>query len=168
MPMNSLSAGVWGSFSTPCSRALGGKSGMTRAAPLVCFTFGHTAPPAAPRSAERPHLQTLLLLILLTAWCSWVASRPPNDSRPVLAIAQEPTCQHLVDQQPTVQRPNLQSCEKSLARARERRSGSVQSEGASDARALRFFAYARGTSAAQKARADVPVTRQITTLELPQ
>src|SRR5690606_25641898 len=37
--MNSLSLGVWGSFSTPRSRALGGKSGMTRAAPLVCFAF---------------------------------------------------------------------------------------------------------------------------------
>ena len=29
------SAGVWGSFSAPRSRALGGKSGMTRAEPLV-------------------------------------------------------------------------------------------------------------------------------------
>ncbi|OKS24438.1 hypothetical protein BH605_02580 [Pseudomonas aeruginosa] len=27
--------GVWGSFSAPRSRALGGKSGMTRAEPLV-------------------------------------------------------------------------------------------------------------------------------------
>ncbi|MEE4318161.1 hypothetical protein V2J61_00045, partial [Pseudomonas aeruginosa] len=32
---NSLRWGVWGSFSAPRSRALGGKSGMTRAEPLV-------------------------------------------------------------------------------------------------------------------------------------
>ncbi len=35
-PLDSLSRGVWGSSSAPRSRALGGKSGMTRAEPLVC------------------------------------------------------------------------------------------------------------------------------------
>ena len=34
-PPNSLRWGVWGSSSAPRSRALGGKSGMTRAEPLV-------------------------------------------------------------------------------------------------------------------------------------
>ncbi len=38
-PPNSLSRGVWGSSSAPRSRALGGKSGMTRAEPLV-FRYG--------------------------------------------------------------------------------------------------------------------------------
>ena len=38
-PPNSLRWGVWGSSSAPRSRALGGKSGMTRAEPLV-FRYG--------------------------------------------------------------------------------------------------------------------------------
>ena len=89
--MNSLSLGVWGSFSTPRSRALGGKSGMTRAAPLVCFAFARLPHAFAALLAERPRL-LLLLLIGLIPWSAWVAALPPNGQPALLAPPYERAC----------------------------------------------------------------------------
>lgn len=97
--MNSLTTGVWGSFTTPYSRALGGKSGMTRAAPLVCFVLyrqRHPQPTIAltlersrlPQRQLRapdfrpPLLALILLLILLSPWSGQVASGVP-EGKPV-------------------------------------------------------------------------------------
>lgn len=80
--MNSLSLGVWGSFSTPRSRALGGKSGMTRAAPLV-FVL--------PRRADLrvPHLSFgLACLALCIAW----ATTPPPNRPHLLTFTQDQPC----------------------------------------------------------------------------
>jgi len=80
--MNSLSLGVWGSFSTPRSRALGGKSGMTRAAPLV-FVL--------PRRADLrvPHFSfALACLALCIAW----ATTPPPDRPHLPALTQDQPC----------------------------------------------------------------------------
>src|SRR3989338_8753070 len=92
--MNSLSTGAWGSFSAPCSRALGGKSGMTRAAPFVCFVLCHQRCPhqASPLNHEhslmhrpprapdfRPSLLALVLLLILAApWSTRVATVQPG------------------------------------------------------------------------------------------
>lgn len=89
--MNSLSLGVWGSFSTPRSRALGGKSGMTRAAPLVCFAFARLPHAFPALLTERPSL-LLLLLIGLIPWSAWVAALPPDAQSPLLAPPYERTC----------------------------------------------------------------------------
>lgn len=81
--MNSLSLGVWGSFSTPRSRALGGKSGMTRAAPLVLFVLARRAYPCLP------HL--LLGLASLVLCIAWATTPPPN--RPhLLTFTQDQPC----------------------------------------------------------------------------
>ncbi|WP_407295405.1 hypothetical protein [Stutzerimonas zhaodongensis] len=79
--MKSLSLGVWGSFSTPRSRALGGKSGMTRAAPLVLFVLARRA------DLKLPHLLALASLALYLAW----VSMPPPD-RSLMTFIQEQTC----------------------------------------------------------------------------
>ncbi len=79
--MKSLSLGVWGSFSTPRSLALGGKSGMTRAAPLVFFVLARRA------DLKLPHLLALASLALYLAW----ASMPPPDG-PLMTFIQEQTC----------------------------------------------------------------------------
>lgn len=68
--MSSLSRGVWGSFSTPRSRALGGKSGMTRAAPLVLFVFARRA------YLCLPHLFLGLASLVL---CIALDGTPPPD-----------------------------------------------------------------------------------------
>ncbi|WP_176600636.1 hypothetical protein [Pseudomonas sp. OTU750018] len=143
--MNSLSTGVWGSFITPCSRALGGKSGMTRAAPLVCF-----AQPAPLHFADCLHM---LFLVLLSAFL-WFANLPP-DGRPQLFPI---TLEHACPEQPTnlVTNPitlieqelcatavvrshaearGARARDSGEARTRERGSGSVQNDGASEARA---------------------------------
>src|SRR3990167_4071692 len=92
--MNSLSTGAWGSFSAPSPRALGGKSGMTRAAPLVCFALYRQRPPqqTSALAPERPRLQQrppcapdfrptllglILFLILLAPWGGRVVPPPP-------------------------------------------------------------------------------------------
>jgi len=79
--MNSLSLGVWGSFSTPRSRALGGKSGMTRAAPLVLFVLTRRA------NLRLPHLLALASLALYLAW----VSTPPPD-RLLMTFIQDQAC----------------------------------------------------------------------------
>jgi len=79
--MKSLSLGVWGSFSTPRSRALGGKSGMTRAAPLVLFVLARRA------DLKLPHLLALAGLALCIAWLS----TPPPD-RPLMTFIQDQAC----------------------------------------------------------------------------
>lgn len=80
--MNSLSLGVWGSFSTPRSRALGGKSGMTRAAPLV-FVL--------PRRAYLclPHLLLGLASLVL---CVALAGTPPPDRPYLPPFTQDQPC----------------------------------------------------------------------------
>ena len=80
--MNSLSLGVWGSFTTPRSRALGGKSGMTRAAPLV---FG------LPRRADLclPHILFELACLVV---CIALASMPPPDRPYLPPFVQEQPC----------------------------------------------------------------------------
>jgi len=65
--MNSLCRGVWGSFTTPRSRALGGKSGMTRAAPLVFSPLDLAAMP-----------RLFLLLACLTLWRGCAQGLPPD------------------------------------------------------------------------------------------
>ena len=79
--MNSLSLGVWGSFSTPRSRALGGKSGMTRAAPLVLFVLSRRAD---------IRLSHLLALASLALYFALVSTPPPV--RPLMAFIQDQTC----------------------------------------------------------------------------
>lgn len=141
----SLTTGVWGSFTTPRSRALGGKSGMTRAKPLVLIQ---------PRPQHFADCLHLVFLALLSAFL-WYASLPPFDRPQVPAYAQEQAC--LIDRQDRVEYPEhwieVKTCEAAsartygearaarardsgVARASERRSGSVQNEGASEARAF--------------------------------
>ena len=81
--MNSLSLGVWGSFSTPHSRALGGKSGMTRAAPLVLFAL-----------ARRAHhfLPHLLLGLASLVLCIALAGTPPPNRPHLPALTQDQPC----------------------------------------------------------------------------
>src|SRR3990167_7084431 len=106
--MTSLTTGVWGSFTTPCSRALGGKSWMTRAAPLVCFALyrqprQHQASllspersrlPKPPRAPDfRPALLALVLLLILAApWSTRVASVPPVNQEIGLWTWEESGC----------------------------------------------------------------------------
>ena len=78
--MNSLCRGVWGSSITPRSRALGGKSGMTRAAPLVFFPLS---------LAEISRL--LLLLAILALWRGCTYGLPPGPP-PLLFLAREHSC----------------------------------------------------------------------------
>ena len=108
--MKSLSAGVWGSFITPCSRALGGKSGMTRAAPLVCFALYRQRHPqqTSALGSERsrlPHrpmrapdfrpplLALILLLILLAPWSGRVAPVMPEGKQVGLWADAENGCE---------------------------------------------------------------------------
>gem|GEM_PF-448566 len=79
--MNSLSLGVWGSFSTPRSRALGGKSGMTRAAPLVLFLSRRA-------DLKLPHLLALASLAFFIAW----TTTPPPDHPDLMTFIQEQPC----------------------------------------------------------------------------
>ena len=81
--MNSLSRGVWGSFSTPRSRALGGKSGMTRAAPLVLFVLARRAYPCLPH---------LLLGLASLVLCIALAGTPPPDRPYLPPFTQEQPC----------------------------------------------------------------------------
>lgn len=79
--MKSLSLGVRGSFSTPRSRALGGKSGMTRAAPLVLFL------------SRRAYLSFPLLLgLACLALCIALATTPPPDRPHLMTFIQEQPC----------------------------------------------------------------------------
>lgn len=80
--MNSLSLGVWGSFTAPRSRALGGKSGMTRAAPLVLFILA--------RRADLPF--PLLLGLACLALGSALATTPPPNHPDLMTFIQEHTC----------------------------------------------------------------------------
>ncbi len=80
--MNSLTTGEWGSFTAPRSRALGGKSGMTRAKPLVLIQ------PRPLHFADRLHL---VFLALLSAFL-WYASLPPFDRPQVPSYLQEQNC----------------------------------------------------------------------------
>ncbi|QMV64968.1 hypothetical protein VUJ49_07900 [Pseudomonas berkeleyensis] len=142
----SLTTGEWGSFTAPRSRALGGKSGMTRAKPLVLI---QTRP---LHFADCLHL---VFLALLSAFL-WYASLPPFDRPQVPAYVQEQPC--LIDRQDRIEYPEhwmeRKACEAAsarthaeargarardggVARMSERRSGSVQNEGASEARASR-------------------------------
>ena len=78
----SLTTGVWGSFTTPRSRALGGKSGMTRAKPLVLIQ---------PRPLHFADCLPLVFLALLSAFL-WHASLPPSDRPQVPSYIQEQHC----------------------------------------------------------------------------
>lgn len=123
--MNSLSLGVWGSFSTPRSRALGGKSGMTRAAPLVCFAFARLPHAFAALLAERPRL-LLLLLIGLMPWSAWVAALPPNGQPAQLAPPYERACpsdpfDHISDPMNWIEKPWCALAEHSHTRGGTRR-----------------------------------------------
>ena len=81
--MTSLSLGVWGSFSTPRSRALGGKSGMTRAAPLVLFVLVRRAYLCLPH---------LLLGLACLALCIALDGTPPPDHPYLPTFIQEQPC----------------------------------------------------------------------------
>ena len=78
----SLTTGEWGSFTAPRSRALGGKSGITRAAPLVLI---QTRP---LHFADCLHL---VFLALLSAFL-WYASLPPFERPQVPSYIQEQNC----------------------------------------------------------------------------
>src|SRR5690606_21157359 len=136
--MKSLSLGVWGSFSTPRSRALGGKSGMTRAAPLVFFLSRRA-------DLKLPHLLALASLALYLAWIS----TPPPDHPHLMTFIQEQAC--LDD--PTVVFTDP-----------------VTRDSQSEACLLPAHAVCRGTRHRECAGAgwapDVPVTRQITRVEI--
>lgn len=83
--MYSLNQGVWGSFITPHSRALGGKSGITRAAPLVLLSY---------LSPSRPLLLAVLLLLIYLAFiASRVANQlPPDDFHAFTATDDAAAC----------------------------------------------------------------------------
>jgi len=83
--MNSLCQGVRDSFTVPRSRALGGKSGITRAEPLVLLSY---------LSSSRPLLLAVVLLLLYLAFTSSrVASqRPPEDFRLLTGIDGAAAC----------------------------------------------------------------------------
>ncbi|WP_457789358.1 hypothetical protein [Pseudomonas sp. PL-6] len=80
--MNSLTTGEWGSFTAPRSRALGGKSGMTRAKPLVLIQ---------PRPLHFADCLRLLFLVLLGASLTY-ASPPPYGRPQLFPYAQEEPC----------------------------------------------------------------------------
>lgn len=97
--MNSLTTGEWGSFTAPRSRALGGKSGMTRAKPLVLILSARqqpqrhtTAKPDAGRARLHflpptpdtlPAFLALILFLILSAMgYSWVAGKSPQGPTP--------------------------------------------------------------------------------------
>jgi hypothetical protein len=81
-----------------------------------------------------------------------VASQPPDGQRHVLAPIQEQACTQQVDEQHPAQKPKQQLGETSYARARERLSGSVHSEGASEARACAFKRMREGRAPRKSAR----------------
>jgi len=103
--MNSLTQGVRGSFTAPRSRALGGESGMTRAAPLVFFPARRTRPAATP-APERAglaflpptpdtlpaFLAFLFALILAALWSGWVANHLPSEPRLISCVLMEEDC----------------------------------------------------------------------------
>jgi len=90
----SLTTGEWGSFTAPRSRALGGKSGMTRAKPLVLIFK------LLPlHFADCLHL---LFLVLLSAFL-WFASLPPHGRPQVLPFSLEQPC--LIDRQAQAEYP---------------------------------------------------------------
>ncbi|MGF0337101.1 hypothetical protein [Ectopseudomonas toyotomiensis] len=78
----SLTTGEWGSFTAPRSRALGGKSGMTRATPLVLIR---------PRPLHFADCLHLVFLALLSAFL-WYASLPPSERPQVPSYIQEQNC----------------------------------------------------------------------------
>lgn len=143
--MNSLNEGVRGSFTTPCSRALGGKSGITRAGPLVFIPQ-----PAPLLFADAIHM---LFLVLLSTFLLF-AYLPPEGRPQLFTFIQEQTCKeqppsfvinpiNLIELElcaPTValsyaEARGARARDRGEARTRERRSGSVQNDGASEARA---------------------------------
>lgn len=83
--MNSLCQGVRDSFNVPRSRALGGKSGITRAEPLVLLSY---------LSPSRPLLVAVVLLLLYLAFTSSRVSsqRPPEDFRLLTGIDDAAAC----------------------------------------------------------------------------
>ncbi|MFI8580276.1 hypothetical protein [Ectopseudomonas khazarica] len=91
----SLTTGEWGSFTTPRSRALGGKSGMTRARPLVSTGSAHQL-----HFADALHL---VFLVLLSAFL-WFASIPPFERPQVPAYFQKQAC--LIDRQTQAEYPD--------------------------------------------------------------
>jgi hypothetical protein len=76
--MYSLNTGVWGGFTGPRSRALGGKSGMTRAEPLVCFS---------PPNTDIARIT--LLCACLVLWCALVSSLPPTSQPSFMGFDQD-------------------------------------------------------------------------------
>ena len=78
----SLTTGEWGSFTAPRSRALGGKSGMTRATPLVLIR---------PRPLHFADCLHLVFLALLSAFL-WYASLPSFERPQVPSYTQEQPC----------------------------------------------------------------------------
>jgi len=105
----SLTTGVWGSFTTPRSRALGGKSGMTRAKPLVLIFPPRqqpqrrtTAKPDAGRACLHflpptpdtlPAFLGLILFLILSAMGnSWVAGKSPKGPTPYAWTVTEEGC----------------------------------------------------------------------------
>lgn len=92
----SLTTGVWGSFTAPRSRALGGKSGMTRAKPLVSIlnarqrrTIATPDPGRSrlhllpPTPETLPAFLALILYLLLSAWGNnWVSMMRPEGPSP--------------------------------------------------------------------------------------
>ncbi|WP_277700167.1 hypothetical protein [Pseudomonas sp. REST10] len=92
--MNSLTTGEWGSFTAPRSRALGGKSGITRAAPLVLNR------PFPLHFADALHL---VFLVLLSAFL-WFASIPPFERPQVPGYFQKQAC--LIDRQIQAEYPD--------------------------------------------------------------
>ncbi|MFI8980469.1 hypothetical protein [Ectopseudomonas khazarica] len=95
----SLTTGVWGSFTTPRSRALGGKSGMTRATPLVSIL----KPRHHPAPLQFTDCVQLIVLMLLSAFL-WFASIPPFDRPQVPAYFQKQAC--LIDRQIQAEYPD--------------------------------------------------------------
>ncbi|MGE8501445.1 MAG: hypothetical protein ACN6P1_04330 [Pseudomonas sp.] len=91
----SLTTGVWGSFTAPRSRALGGKSGITRATPLVLILNS--------RPLHFADSIPLLFLALLSAFLCY-AKLPPYGQPQIPPYIQEQPC--LIDQQDPFKPPD--------------------------------------------------------------
>jgi hypothetical protein len=102
----SLTTGEWGSFTAPRSRALGGKSGMTRAKPLVLLFNARqrrtTSTPDPGRSRLHllpptpetlPGFLALILYLILSALGNtWVAWNSPQGPSPYAWTVTEEGC----------------------------------------------------------------------------
>jgi len=141
--MNSLRWGVWDRVCVPRSRALGGKSGISRAEPLR-----RSAPPHLTKSV----LPLLLLAAVLAVSGFW--GGPPVSNLPLLVLSQISLCAEA-----DASNEQAPLSDKAPSKAKSARV-SAQPVPLATAR-LGFCVRSEPASAPQNLRADAPVTRHI-------